>query len=320
MSFSFRCLLAIICVFLVISCKSKNKTQSRPTVSSSSSSSNSSSSASSSSASSSGSVVLNPLGVDLSISDVFPLRDSSNVALVSNVEVVFNQAVMTEGVDTTLISVAVNDKPIGGTIERFDLQSFRFTPSALLSPGTLYTVSVSRSVMSATGLVYEGDQWQFTTVADVYRTSQNVIDQCMNERDIAMLASVNAARVVERICGEERAPAVNRLSWSCQLQQAAIIQSEDMRDHDFFSHTGSDGSDGGERISRTGYQWQAWGENIAAGYDSVNLVMEGWLASPGHCVNLMADAFTEFGFGYTDGIGGTYDSYWSQDFAKAMPQ
>ena len=32
------------------------------------------------------------------------------------------------------------------------------------------------------------------------------------------------------------------------------------------THTGSDGSDAGQRISREGYRWSAWGENVAMGY------------------------------------------------------
>ena len=32
------------------------------------------------------------------------------------------------------------------------------------------------------------------------------------------------------------------------------------------THTGSDGSDAGQRISREGYRWSAWGENVAVGY------------------------------------------------------
>ena len=85
--------------------------------------------------------------------------------------------------------------------------------------------------------------------------------------------------------------------------------SRDMRARGVMSHTGGDGSNPGERIARTGYVSATWGENVAAGYPSVEAVMAGWLGSDGHCANLMNPGFTEFG-------GGETDRYWAQVFAR----
>lgn len=53
-----------------------------------------------------------------------------------------------------------------------------------------------------------------------------------------------------------------------RLHDAALVHSNAMSNNNFFSHTGSDGSDGGQRILTAGYNWNqgGWGENIAAGY------------------------------------------------------
>src|SRR5690606_19113896 len=126
------------------------------------------------------------------------------------------------------------------------------------------------------------------TVADVYITPQRVIDECMSDLDVEMLAAVNQARILARNCGENYRPAVGKLAWNCQLQQAAITHSEDMAANDFFDHTGSDGSSVGDRITRTGYLWSRAGENLAAGQRTVAVVMDGLLKSPGHCDNIMA--------------------------------
>ncbi|MFN2323641.1 MAG: CAP domain-containing protein, partial [Trueperaceae bacterium] len=53
----------------------------------------------------------------------------------------------------------------------------------------------------------------------------------------------------------------------------------------------------------------SWGENVAAGYPSVDAVMAGWLGSDGHCANLMNPGFTEFGAGESG-------RYWTQGFAR----
>lgn len=36
-------------------------------------------------------------------------------------------------------------------------------------------------------------------------------------------------------------------------------------------------------------------ENIAAGYGSIDSVVAGWLASDGHCANLMGASYTQIG-------------------------
>jgi uncharacterized protein YkwD len=157
--------------------------------------------------------------------------------------------------------------------------------------------------------------WQFSTVADVYTTPQVVIDECMSDLDVEMLAAVNQARTTARNCGENPRPAVGKLVWNCRLQQAAISHSEDMASTNFFGHTGSDGSNVADRISRTGYLWSRAGENLAAGHKTVTRVMEDLLASPGHCENIMSPHYTEFGFGFRSNNDTDYVRYWTQNFA-----
>ena len=131
------------------------------------------------------------------------------------------------------------------------------------------------------------------------------------------LASVNQARSVTRICGNTPYGPAPPVSWSDNLAMAAYLHSEDMALNNFFSHTGSDGSSAGQRISRQGYPWRTYGENIAVGYPTVASVIQGWLGSEGHCRNLMDPAFTEIGAGYAIGpFGGNPAArYWTFDLA-----
>jgi uncharacterized protein YkwD len=82
-----------------------------------------------------------------------------------------------------------------------------------------------------------------------------------------------------------------------------------MSDHQSMSHTGSDGSSPGDRITRAGYDWRTYGENVAYGYPTPESVMAGWMSSPGHKANILNCAFKEIGVGMAkDGY------YWTQDF------
>jgi uncharacterized protein YkwD len=115
-----------------------------------------------------------------------------------------------------------------------------------------------------------------------------------------LLRLVNSARSKGRYCGRRYFPPAPPLKWSATLERAAKEHARDMTLHGFFSHAGSDGSTVGVRLRRLGYRWRTCGENIARGYATEEEVVKGWLASPGHCANLMEAGFEEMGVA-TDG-------------------
>lgn len=87
--------------------------------------------------------------------------------------------------------------------------------------------------------------------------------------------------------------------------------------HNFFSHTGSDGSTLGTRATAAGYVWSSLGENIAAGQATVTEVVDGWMKSDGHCANLMNPGYRDIGVACVAGSSSnTYRTYWTQDFGK----
>ena len=126
-----------------------------------------------------------------------------------------------------------------------------------------------------------------------------------------LLDLVNQLRASGCRCGGQVMPPVGAVSWSGRLAEASKAHSQDMQDNDFFNHTGSDGSNPGTRITRTGYRWRTYGENIAVGYSSAAAVFQGWKDSPGHCKNMMNEDFTEMG-------AARVGTFWTQDFATAF--
>ena len=132
------------------------------------------------------------------------------------------------------------------------------------------------------------------------------------------LDAVNQARSVARLCGATQYNAAPPVAWNDDLAMAAYLHSFDMATNDFFSHTGSDGSSAGARITREGYDWASYGENIAVGYPTVSAVIQGWLGSEGHCRNIMNPGFEEIGAGFAVGqFGGSPSArYWTFDLAS----
>ncbi|WP_438943569.1 CAP domain-containing protein [Pseudomonas zhanjiangensis] len=130
----------------------------------------------------------------------------------------------------------------------------------------------------------------------------------------AVLAQVNQARAAPRRCGERAFTAAPALTWDARLAKAALLHSRDMAEHDYFSHRGRDGSYADLRATRQGYRWRRIGENLAAGQNSVEQVVAGWLSSPEHCANIMNPRFTEMGAAYVLNPKSSGGSYWAQLF------
>lgn len=131
-----------------------------------------------------------------------------------------------------------------------------------------------------------------------------------------MLSSINVFRAQEQNCGGQMMPAVPALTWNYDLEAAAYRHSSDMANANFMDHTGSDGSDPGQRIADTGYVANAWAENVAAGQSTINAVMTSWMNSPGHCMNIMNSNVTEVGASAVENSDTRYGIYWTQVFAN----
>ncbi len=120
------------------------------------------------------------------------------------------------------------------------------------------------------------------------------------------------AEVVALVNKERAKAGCSALTVNAKLTAAALNHSKDMAAHSTMSHTGSDGSDAGERITRAGYAWMTYGENVAYGYSTPEQVMTGWMNSPGHRQNILNCAFKEIGVGLAQP-----NSYWTQNFGAA---
>ena len=133
-----------------------------------------------------------------------------------------------------------------------------------------------------------------------------------------LLARINQVRATGASCGADGVfPSAAPLRWSDTLASAAEGHSQDMAAKNYFSHTSADGRTLADRVNATGYSWSSLGENIAAGYPGIDAVMDGWIASPGHCANLMNAGFAEVGVVCVPGTAGdTYSTYWTMDLGR----
>ncbi|WP_449101018.1 CAP domain-containing protein [Pseudomonas veronii] len=129
-----------------------------------------------------------------------------------------------------------------------------------------------------------------------------------------LLNLINAARTQPRQCGPQTFTATTPLSWNDTLASAANSHTRNMANGNFFDHLDHDGRTPGDRAELAGYSAKNIGENIAAGLDTPRKVVDGWLASPGHCANLMNPQFRELGAAYAMDPKSDAGIYWTAVF------
>ena len=119
------------------------------------------------------------------------------------------------------------------------------------------------------------------------------------------------SRADSKACGSA---SINERELCTTLASSAESYSRQMANNNFFDHKDREGRTPGDRAELAGYSARLIGENIAAGHDSVSKVVNGWLASPGHCANLMNPQFQELGAAYAVDPKSDAGIYWTAMF------
>jgi uncharacterized YkwD family protein len=96
---------------------------------------------------------------------------------------------------------------------------------------------------------------------------------------------------------------------SADVGEVAQTKAEDMSDNKYFSHTSPTYGTPFDMLKEFGVDYRTAAENIAAGQQTPDQVVKGWLNSPGHRKNIMNKNMTHIGVGFAkDG------QYWTQMF------
>ena len=131
-----------------------------------------------------------------------------------------------------------------------------------------------------------------------------------------VMQRINAIRATGAVCGARAFQPAIALVWNNTLLLAAKGHSTDMAQNNYFSHTSLDGRSASQRATAAGYNWTNFGENIAAGQQSVNEVMTGWANSPGHCQNLMNPEFRDVAVACVRNNAADYRTYWTMNLGR----
>jgi uncharacterized protein YkwD len=123
------------------------------------------------------------------------------------------------------------------------------------------------------------------------------------------LRQINALRARAESCGAMALPAAGALRWNVRLAASAQAYAEELAQRDTLSHQGLRASTLRERLFQAGYRMRQSGENLAAGPETLEQALAQWMASPGHCDNLMFKDFQDMGLACV-AAPGRYERFW----------
>lgn len=139
---------------------------------------------------------------------------------------------------------------------------------------------------------------------------------CASEGDVPACGGDDASEVCQvfRIVNEERAAqGLSPYAWNAELALAAQLHAEDMVAQGYFDRVSLDGRSFADRAREAGYDASPRGENIASGQRTPEQVMDAWMHSDGHRMNILSTGSNEIGVGLAE-------NDWVQVFGqRAMP-
>ncbi|MFS1512652.1 stalk domain-containing protein [Chengkuizengella sp. SCS-71B] len=104
------------------------------------------------------------------------------------------------------------------------------------------------------------------------------------------------------------------LTLNANISNVANIKSKDMLINQYFDHISPTYGSPFDMMKSFGLNYRAAAENIAAGQNTPEKVVNGWMNSSGHRANILSSNYTQIGVGYYYGSNSNYRHYWTQQF------
>jgi uncharacterized protein YkwD len=139
----------------------------------------------------------------------------------------------------------------------------------------------------------------------------------LSERDYSA-TRLDAERARDLVNVYRKEKGLRPLKLQPALTEAARSHSRDLAKWDRISHFGSDGSNPWDRVRRAGYHARLAAENVGTGQITIDEVMKGWQASPGHNKNLLLQDAEHMGIALVQDPKTEFKTFWT--LVIASPQ
>lgn len=117
----------------------------------------------------------------------------------------------------------------------------------------------------------------------------------------AAASDITRTTVLEQMNARRLASLLPPLRHDARLDLAAEDRMRDMEDQAYWGHTSPDGRSPFAWLLQRGYDYWFAGEILAAGFETAEVLVDGWMESEGHRDNIMAPMFQECGIAIIEG-------------------
>lgn len=91
------------------------------------------------------------------------------------------------------------------------------------------------------------------------------------------------------------------LHFDMRIQKAADDRMRDMEEQEYWAHESPDGRSPFTWLRAENYNFEYAGENLAAGFETNEVLVQSWMESPGHRENIMSPLYIDCGIAIIDG-------------------
>jgi len=114
-------------------------------------------------------------------------------------------------------------------------------------------------------------------------------------------SQIDPGKVVELTNKERLNSGVSIVKINAELNQAALAKATDMFEHNYWAHISPTGTEPWYFVTKSGYNYQHAGENLARDFSNPKDIVAAWMASPTHRQNLLDDRYRDIGVAVMDG-------------------
>jgi uncharacterized protein YkwD len=117
----------------------------------------------------------------------------------------------------------------------------------------------------------------------------------------AFAAEITPAAVVAEINMRRAVFGLPPLHPDARLEEAAADRISDMEDQGYWAHVSPDGKQPFQWLHPHGYDYHYAGENLASGFDTVEVLVDAWMESKGHRENVLSPLYHDCGVAVIEG-------------------
>jgi len=117
----------------------------------------------------------------------------------------------------------------------------------------------------------------------------------------AFAVDITPASVVAAMNEQRASAGLKPLREDPRLDAAAGDRMRDMEELSYWAHEAPDGRSPFTWLHPRGYFFRVAGENLAAGFETTELLVSGWMESKGHRENILSADYEDCGIAIIDG-------------------